>query len=265
MVRKIRYKPHQNEVFSISRTGVELFLRCKRCFYLSTLEKYDISIPSSPMSYLPNAVDEMLKNSHDVYRKNQESHPYMIAADIRAVPFQHENLDDWRKKSKGIRYLHQNTNLELFGLVDDVWRSTQNNELFVVDYKTTTVKREKKTMNKKIYLGREIRPDLNEKGAAYKYWYKKQVEFYQWLLRKNNFTVSNNAYFLFCSAKYKEIYDFDDKMQFRIDIIKYVGNDNWVDDTIINIKNLLDGEVVPKSNPNCNHCNYVTKIINAIN
>ena len=50
-------------------------------------------------------------------------------------------MDDWRKRGKGIRYFDQNTNLELYGLVDDIWRSTLNDELFIVDYKTTTVKR----------------------------------------------------------------------------------------------------------------------------
>ena len=61
--RKIRYRPNQNEPFPLSRTSVELYLRCPRCFYLSTMEQYDIATPSGPMSYLPNAVDEMLKNS----------------------------------------------------------------------------------------------------------------------------------------------------------------------------------------------------------
>ena len=260
--KKIRYRPNQNETFPLSRTGVELFLRCPRCFYLSTLEEYDISTPSGPMSYLPNAVDEMLKNSHDVYRKKQEPHPYMIDAGIEAIPFQHEHLDDWRKRGKGVRYLDTNTNLELYGLVDDVWQSTQNNDLFVVDYKTTTVKRKSRTVNKQVVLGEELKPDLDEKGAPYKYWYKKQVEFYQWLLRKNNFTVSNIAYFLFCSARYKEIHDFSDKMQFRIDIIEHKGNADWVDETIINIKNVLDGDLIPDNNPNCDHCNYAKKINN---
>lgn len=262
---KIRYRPNQNDVFPLSRTGVDLFLKCPRCFYLSTIEHHDIATPGGPMSYLPNAVDEMLKNSHDVYRSRQEPHPYMSDAGIQAVPFQHEKMDDWRKRNRGIRYLDQNTNLELYGLVDDIWRSTQNDELFIVEYKTTTVKRKKKTINKQTILGEEIKPDLNEKGAPYKYWYKKQVEFYQWLLRKNNFNVSNVTYFLFCSGRYKEIHDFSDKMQFRIDIIEHVGNDDWVDETIINIKNVLDGEQIPDSNPNCDHCNYAKKINNVTN
>ena len=152
-----------------------------------------------------------------------------------------------------------------YGLVDDIWRSTQNDELFIVEYKTTTVKRKKKTINKQTVLGEEIKPDLNEKGAPYKYWYKKQVEFYQWLLRKNDFNVSNVTYFLFCSGRYKEIHDFSDKMQFRIDILEHVGNDDWVDETIINIKNVLDGEQIPDSNPNCDHCNYAKKINNVTN
>ena len=256
--RKKRYYPNQNEVFPISRTGVDLYLRCPRCFYLSTLNQYDIAIPSGPMSYLPNAIDEMLKNSHDVYRERQEPTPYMTDRGIEVVPFQHEKMKDWRHRNKGIRYLHETTNLELYGAIDDVWKSLHNDELFLVDYKSTTVKRKKDY--KTGILGPEIDPDLNEKGAPYKYWYKKQIEFYQWLFRKNNFNVSNIAYFLFCSGIYHNIDEFNEKMHFRIKIVPHEGEDTWVDETIINIKDILDSEEIPDSSVNCDHCNYARKI-----
>ena len=143
MPKKLRYRPNQNETFPLSRSKVEQFLKCPRCFYLSTIERYDIPTPSGPMSYIPTALDEILKNSHDIYRERQEPTPYMTDRGIEAVPFQHEKMKDWRHKNKGIRYLHETTNLELYGAIDDVWKSRHNDELFLVDYKSTTVRRKK--------------------------------------------------------------------------------------------------------------------------
>ena len=119
-------------------------------------------------------------------------------------------------------------------------------------------KKEKKT-------GKFLDENLDEKGSPYKYWYKKQVEFYQWLFRKNNFSISNTAYFLFCSALYHDVREFKDKLHFVPSIVPYEGDDSWIDQTIIGIKNVLDGEQIPDSNPNCDHCNYAKKINNVTN
>ena len=260
MAKKIRYRPNQNETFPLSRSKVEQFLKCPRCFYLSTIERYDIATPSGPMSYIPTALDEILKNFHDVYRERQEPTPYMTDRGVEVVPFQHEKMKDWRHRNKGIRYFHEATNLELYGAIDDAWKSRKNDELFVVDYKSTTVKRKKDY--KTGILGPEIEPDLNEKGAPYKYWYKRQIEFYQWLFRKNDFNVSNTAYFLFCSGIYHNINEFNEKMDFRIKIVEHAGDGTWVDETIINIKNVLDSEETPDSRESCDYCNYAQKINN---
>src|SRR3989338_6028865 len=37
------------------------------------------------------------------------------------VPFQHEDLDIWRSNFKGIRYIHESSNLLVTGAIDDVW------------------------------------------------------------------------------------------------------------------------------------------------
>jgi hypothetical protein len=256
--RKIRYRPNQNEPFPLSRTSVELYLRCPRCFYLATSEKYDISPPSGPMSYIPTAIDRILKSEFNIYRHIQEPHPYLIEREIDAVPFQHDKIEDWQSIFKGIRFHHHDTNLILYGAIDDCWRHTRSEELFIVEYKSTTAKKDKKT-------GQPIDENLDEKSAPWKYWYKKQVEFYQWLFQNNNFTVSNTAYFLFCSALYQGVSEFKDNLQFKINIVPYQGNYSWVEETIRNIKNVLDSEEIPNSNENCNYCNYVKKINREIN
>ena len=51
-------------------------------------------------------------------------------------------------------------------------------------------------------------------------------------------------------------------MDFRIKIVEHASEDAWVDETIINIKDILDSEEIPDSRESCDYCNYVQKINN---
>ena len=97
---------------------------------------------------------------------------------------------------------------------------------------------------------------LSEKGAPHKYWYKKQIEIYSWIFQQQGFDISKISYFLFCSALYKNIESFDDKIEFKIDIIPYEMDSSWVEGVILDIKKILDNKVIPKQNPDCKFCNY---------
>ena len=65
--KKKLYTPLQNETFELSRSKIQLFMECPRCFYLDRTEKYRKSRPSGPMSYIPTAIDTLLKNDFDKY------------------------------------------------------------------------------------------------------------------------------------------------------------------------------------------------------
>lgn len=229
------YKKNLDQAYSLSRTRVENFLKCPRCFYLQ--ERFGINPPSMPGFSLNNAVDALLKKEFDIHRTKGEAHPLMNAYGVEAIPINHEELDLWRHNFTGIRYLHQPTNLELFGAIDDLWRNKAG-EYCVVDYKATSTEKE-------ISLDDE-----------YKQGYKLQAEFYQWLLRQKGYNVSNVAYFVFCNGlKDKEA--FDGKLEFDLSIIEYLGNDSWVEPTVIEIKKCLESDSVPQSSNNCELCNYV--------
>ena len=43
------------------------------------------------------AVDELLKKEFDLYRKEQKPHPIMIKHKLNFVPYQHKDLDEWRR------------------------------------------------------------------------------------------------------------------------------------------------------------------------
>jgi len=65
------------------------------------------------------------------------AHPLMKAYGLKAVPFAHEMIDEWRENFKGVQYLHKPSNFIVTGAVDDLWQD-ENGEIIVVDYKSTS-------------------------------------------------------------------------------------------------------------------------------
>ena len=228
------YTPGQDKPFKLSRTKVEAFINCERCFYLD--RRLGINeVPGFPFN-INSAVDELLKREFDQYRERAQPHPYMIKAEVNAIPYQHKDLDKWRENFVGVQYHHESSNLLLHGAVDDIWE-LENGELIVVDYKATS-KKSKVNIN-----------------APWQKGYKRQIEFYQWLLRKNGFQVSNTGYFVYCNGK-RDCTTFNQKVEFDVDLLSYDGNDNWVEDTIEKIVICLNDNEIPDSNKNCNQCKY---------
>lgn len=215
------YRPGQKEPYKISRSKIELYKQCPRCFWLDARMK--IKRPDSPPLNLNKAIDQLLKKEFDVYRANGQPHPIMIEHQINAVPFQHADLDKWRENFVGVGHLHAATNLFVFGAVDDIWVN-EDGELIVVDYKATA----KST---------EVSID-----AAWQISYKRQMEIYQWLLRKNGFKVSPTGIFVYTNGRL-DLSDFSNKLEFMTKLIAYNGNDEWIEDTLTSIKSCLEGDI----------------------
>lgn len=228
------YRPGQRESFRLSRSRIEMFLDCPRCFYLQN--RLGLGRPSMPGFSLNSAVDELLKKEFDLLRESGQAHKLMKQYGIEAIPFSHPDLDKWRENFVGISYIHPETNLEIFGAVDDVWVN-KDEELIIVDYKSTST-------------SEEISLD-----SEYKQAYKKQMEVYQWLFRKNGFKVSLTGYFVFANAD-KNLPKFDGKLKFIMTIIEYKGNTDWVELTINQIYECLNKDIVPMANEDCEFCKY---------
>lgn len=233
---KAAYKPGQAAVYKLSRSRLELFTQCQRCFWLD--ERLKIKRPSSPPFLINSAVDELLKNEFDIYRAKGEQHPWQKEFNVPAKPFAHKDLDAWRHTFTGVQTLHAPTNLLIFGAVDDVW-ITDDGELIVVDYKATA-----KT--------KEI-TDLDPPGGWHDA-YRRQMEIYQWLLRQNGFKVSDTGYFVYANgiANNKR---FDNKVEFRTNVFPYVGDASWVENTVTDAKACLEADM-PPNDPACEYCNY---------
>lgn len=157
--RSLPYKPGQKTAFKLSRSKIELFTQCPRCFWLDVRLK--IKRPDTPPFRINQAIDSLLKKEFDNYRKKGEAHPMMIAHKIKAIPYSHDDLDTWRENFVGVFAIDEQTNLHIFGAVDDIWVN-ENDELMVVDYKATA-------------KDSEVNIDANWQVS-----YKRQMEVYQW-------------------------------------------------------------------------------------
>lgn len=235
------YKPGQKELFKISRSKIELFVQCARCFWLDA--RLGIKRPSGPPFSLNNAVDELFKKEFDIYRKNKQAHPMMLENKINAIPFDHQDLNNWRDNFIGVGYLDEKTNLYIYGAIDDVWIN-DNDELIVVDYKATS-----KTS--------EINIDAEWQSS-----YKRQVEIYAWLFNKNGFKVSDRAIFIYTNASV-EAENFNNVLEFKTKLIEHKLNLAWIDKTITKIKECLDGNIPPVGSSamggTCDFCEYAKK------
>ena len=132
--KKKLFDPQSSEPFAISRSKVDSFIKCARCFYLD--RRLGIGQPDIiPRFSLNLAVDELLKTEFDIYRKQQIAYPKFKEWGIEhLVPFEHDEMDTWRNSFVGMRYLHKETNLELFGGVDEIFYDPKTEEIFVADY-----------------------------------------------------------------------------------------------------------------------------------
>jgi len=229
------YENKTGKAFKMSRSKIDLFIQCQRCFYLDRV--LGIGRPPGFPFSLNSAVDKLLKKEFDIHRAEHTTHPLMKAYGLDAIPFKHPKMNEWRENFRGITYLDPGTNLLITGAVDDVWIKP-NGELIIVDYKSTS---------------KESEVNLD---AQWQDGYKRQMEIYQWLFRKNGFTVSDTGYFVYCNGKTdKEA--FDAKLEFDIKLLPYTGKTDWIEPTIKNIYECLNSEIIPRAADDCDYCNYV--------
>ena len=236
---KTAYSSSSKTPYRISRSKIELFIDCPRCFYLD--RRLWVSRPDSPPYTLNNAVDSLLKAEFDLLRKKGQKHELMKKYKINAIPFRHKDLPVWRDdvhRYIGASHVDKETNLEICGIVDDLWQNPEK-ELVIVDYKATSTTR---TIS------------LEDKWKAS---YKRQLEVYQWIFRKNGFKVNDTGYFVFANAQ-KDRASFDGRLEFDLSILPHKGNTSWIEPTIIKIKECLEMDKIPKSNPECKYCKYRT-------
>jgi len=206
----------------ISRSQIELFIDCPRCFWLEI--KHNIKRPENfSGGYIGSKYDPLLKNYFDKHRKNNktpeeiEKHNLKLFSNI-------EILKTWR--GKGIKYFNEKHNIVYYGKIDDLL--TKDEYLIPFDFKTTISK------NFQIYED-----------------YKRQLEIYGYLLKKNNYPVLETGIFYVVKININENFEkIEEREIVRIENLNYEIYDEILENLIETYKSKKE----PKPSPNCEFC-----------
>jgi hypothetical protein len=236
------YRPGDEKPFNLSRSKIDLFIECPRCFYID--RRLGTGRPPGFPFNLNSAVDRLLKAEFDIHRAANTQHPLLEHYGVDARPIAHAQLDDWRENFKGVQFLHRETNFRVSGAIDDLWLDGQD-RFVVVDYKATSKGEPITALDQDWHAG-----------------YKRQMEVYQWLLRRNDFPVSDTGYFVYCNGR-ADAPSFDGKLEFDVTLIPYTGDDSWVEPTLQLIHECLQHEEIPAAAPECDYCSYIAAVEHA--
>jgi len=235
------YKPNQKEDFKISRGRFSNFLTCQRCFYLDRVKGLDP--PGTPGWTLNETTDFLLKKEFDICRYKQIPHRLFAPNGLsHVVPFDHPEIDDWRNSlNRGLMLRYKNTGIILTGGVDDIWQDTLTKELIIVDYKSQA---KNERLDKKDYL-----------DDSFHEAYKIQMDFYAYLLSGMGFSVHPVSYFLVCNAKRDEV-EFNKTMRFDEYLVPYKWSNDWIENRLDEMVELMNQEKIPESHSSCKNCAY---------
>jgi hypothetical protein len=223
----------------LSRSKIDLFIECPRCLYLDVAR--GIPRPSGPPFTLNNAVDALMKAEFDRYRAAGEPHPLFASVGLDAVPFRHPDMDRWRHNFTGVRWLDDETGWTLFGAVDDLWQA-RSGELIVADYKATA--RAETPGERHLYPS-----------------YRRQMDVYQFLVRRQGFDVSNRGWFVYTNGD-RGAAEWGEKLCFTTILVPYVGDDAWVLEVFRRAVATVEQAAVPVAANDCDYCAYVANAAN---
>lgn len=241
------------EPYELSRSRIENFIQCPACFYMQQVE--GIEFPSIPGFNINEATDILLKKDFDYYREKKESHPFLVNNGYsHLIPYQHEHFELWTQSlhfgAKGrMHYDHQRTNIRVGGGLDDVWFNKNTSKIHIVDYKSTSQKKDNGPIN------------LDDKWKAT---YKRQMDLYVWIMQKKGFDVDNIGFFLYCDGNRFTDQNFLNAknaiMEFKMTLIEYQTNFSWIEKTLYNISNCLKLNKRPEHSEYCEYGRFINQI-----
>lgn len=158
--------------YKLSPSRMNLFIECKRCFWLRVNDK--VKRPSGPFPSLPSGVDKEVKNHFDRFRKREELPPEVADEDLELFKDQNflEKARSWRTEPK---WRDPETGALLRGGVDDLLMD--GGDIVVLDYKT-----------------RGYEPKQDTGAPSY---YERQVNLYNLILRENGYSTANYGLILY--------------------------------------------------------------------
>lgn len=163
--------------YNLSPSALSLMEDCPRCFWL---DKHKVwKRPEGITASLMNGMDKVLKTHFDRFRDKGLLPPELCnnnhCEDMKLFD-NHELLKKWRNNLQGIRWEDKEGNI-LFGAVDNILM--KDKKLIVLDYKTR---------------GFALKEDTADR-------YQKQLDIYNFLLRKNGYETEDYGFLLFYYPK----------------------------------------------------------------
>ncbi|KKQ75991.1 MAG: hypothetical protein US98_C0055G0003 [Parcubacteria group bacterium GW2011_GWC1_38_6] len=220
------YKPRP---IALSPSSLNLFLECKRCFWLE--KKWGIRRPPPYPYALNTTVDTLLKKEFDSYRANKQPHPLIQENNIPANLFANQALlNKWRSNLAGVRYYDEKLDATLFGAVDDVLEFSDG-KLAPLDYKST---------------GSSV-PTVYDR-------FQLQMDVYSFLLEKNGFTTNGKGYLAFYIVNKED--GFGDRLPFRKELHEIDTNISDVPKLFKDAISALRKDSPSPHNEDCKFCQW---------
>ena len=160
--------------------------------------------------------------------------------------------------------VHEQTNILFGGGLDDVWENIDTGELHIVDYKSTAQMSSTPAPLDESFIA----APRDSKKIDYKAGYRRQMEMYQWILRRKGFSVSDTGYFLYVDGQHVNEFGMIDLanpnqawMRFNTAIIPFIGDDSWVERALIRAKESLVKESCPRHSEDCEHGAFIDQVL----
>ena len=262
-----QYDPTNPVPYELSRSRIENFVRCPACFYLQQVKV--VPFPSIPGFNINEATDILLKRDFDQYRGSETTHPFLKGIGMEhLIPYQHPDFEKWTQSlhfgaDGRMNTVHQESNIKLGGGLDDVLLNTKTGELHIVDYKSTAQLSPNKAQIKKLDET-FLLPPTNPKEPDYKASYRRQMDMYQWIMRRKGFAVSDIGYFVYVDGQHigkKGMIDESNPnkayMEFNTAVIPYEADDSWVEKALTEAKQTLTLKNCPSHAEGCENARFL--------
>jgi len=215
----------------LSPSSLNLFVDCKRCFWLHIIEKF--RRPPSIFPSLPSGMDKILKEHFDKFMAKGEMPPELKEhKDVKGCVLfnDKEKLNFWRKSMSGMQYVDPASGVILRGGIDNIL--VKGNKLIILDYKTR---------------GYPLKENSHE-------YYQLQMDLYNFMFRKNKEDTEDYAILLFYYPI--DVNQKSGEIIFEKKLIKMPTDPENGEKVFQEAIKVLAQEKPPISNPECQFCKY---------
>ena len=229
------YIKNNLDFFEIKKSKLELFIECKKCFYLNLVK--GIKRPYGPPLAINNILGKLIRKEIDIYREREICHPLMKSINKHIIPAKHKFLNNWQNSFSGLYYKDSMTRLLVRTSLNDLWYNIKTNEYVTVDYKFTAKNEELNSSH--IYPG---------------YW--RQLSLIKFLLEKIGIKISDEGYIMYSNVdQKKEI--FNSTLTFKSVIFSHILDKVNLKHSLSQIFQILQNNIIPEQSKKCKYCNFV--------